>query len=122
MEHQQIEKGSYRVTPNEQAAPALIAGQLDLDLSLGSAIAITLTDNITVFNPGNPEVGGAYVIRVIQGGTGSYTIDWGSSTVLWGTPGAPTLSTAVGSIDLINLYYDGTYFLGSYVLGYSLPA
>lgn len=58
------------------------------------------------------------VLKVTQGGTGSYTITW-PGTVKWPNGGsAPTLSTAVGAIDIITLYYDGTNYYGSYGLDY----
>ena len=48
-------------------------------------------------------------LKVIQGGSGSYTLTLPSnSKVSNGGAGAVTLSTAVGSIDILTFYYDGT--------------
>jgi len=64
----------------------------------------------------NPVTGGAYLLKIIQGATPG-TLTW-PGTVLWGTAGAPTLSAVTGKIDIINLYYDGTNYYGTYALGY----
>lgn len=49
------------------------------------------------------------ILRIIQGGSGSYTVTWPASVK---APGgiAPVLSTGVGSIDIIGIYYDGTSY------------
>jgi hypothetical protein len=64
----------------------------------------------------NPVTGGVYLIEIIQGATPG-TVTWPAS-VKWGEAGAPTLSTVSGKIDIINLYYNGTNYLGTYALGF----
>lgn len=49
------------------------------------------------------------LLRIIQGGSGSYTVTW-PATVKAPSGIAPTLSTAVGAIDIIGIYFDGTYY------------
>lgn len=50
-------------------------------------------------------------IKIIQGGSGSYTLTLPSgSKVANAGAGAITLSTAVGSIDIASFYYDGTNY------------
>lgn len=78
--------------------------------------AIILTDNCTI-TLANPINGQTYLIRVVQGGIGSYTVNWGSILWLGGVP--PVLSTAVGAIDIITLYYNGISYYGNYGVGYA---
>jgi len=78
-----------------------------ITVNAAGPLAITLT---------NPVTGGAYLIKIVQGATPG-TVTW-PGTVKWGTAGAPTLSTATGKIDIINLYWDGTNYFGTYALGF----
>lgn len=64
----------------------------------------------------NPVTGGVYLIEIIQGAT-TGTVTW-PATVKWGSAGDPTLSTVSNKIDVINLYYNGTNYLGTYALGF----
>ena len=64
----------------------------------------------------NPVVGGAYLIKLVQGATPG-TVTW-PLTVKWGAAGVPTLSNTTGKIDIINLYWDGTNYFGTYALGF----
>lgn len=64
----------------------------------------------------NPVTGGAYLLKIVQGAT-TGTITFPAS-VKWGAAGAPTLSATTGLIDIINLYYDGTNYYGTYALGF----
>jgi hypothetical protein len=57
-------------------------------------------------------------LRVIQGGTGSYTVTW-PATVKWQADTAPTLSTAVGSVDIITFWWDGQYYRGVASVGWT---
>jgi hypothetical protein len=57
-------------------------------------------------------------LRVIQGGTGSYTVTW-PATVKWQANTAPTLSTAVGSVDIITFWWDGQYYRGVASVGWT---
>lgn len=75
----------------------------------------TLTGSVT-YTLSNPVVGGAYVIRIVQG-SGSYTATW-PGNVLWSGGTAPTITVTAGKIDLINLYYDGTSYYGSFTQNY----
>lgn len=90
---------------------------LTVNFANGAAQVVTMTANCT-FTFSNGVAGGAYVVRLVQGGSGSYTVTWPSS-VVWPGGSAPTLSTTVGYVDLINFYYDGTYYRGSFALGYT---
>ena len=78
-----------------------------IDSSLSNLYTTTLTANTTIANPINLVSGKKFQIEVIQGGTGSYTVTWGS-LFAWPAATAPTLSTTVGYVDLITCTYDGT--------------
>ena len=72
-------------------------------LNLGSAsgdVTITLTNAIA---------GGSYAIEIVQGAT-PHLVVW-PANVKW--PGGTTmgLTQAANAIDLVTLFYDGTYFL-----------
>jgi hypothetical protein len=82
-----------------------------------SVITLTATGNITI-NTGdfsNAIAGRSMSFIITQGGSGSYTLT--SNMKFAG--GSKTLSTAVGAIDIINVFYDGTNFLASLVKGYA---
>lgn len=68
----------------------------------------------------NPVTGGTYLLRIEQGATPG-TLTW-PGTVIWGTVGAPVLSTSTGNVDLVSLFYDGTNYYGSYQIQTALPA
>lgn len=75
---------------------------LEVDFSLGNLRDITLTDNCVLTFVGLVGVvRSTFILR--QDATGSRTVTWPAS-VIWpgGTP--PTLSTAVGAVDLIRLF------------------
>jgi len=84
----------------------------------GGYAVTTLAGNITSLVLQNPVAGATYHILLIQGGSGSNTVTW-PGTVDWGAAGAPTLSTALGKVDHIELFAANTgLYLGSYHLGY----
>lgn len=89
---------------------------LTINYANGAAQLVTMTGSST-FTFSNGITGGAYVLRLVQGGSGSYTVTWPAS-VVWPGGSPPTLSTTVGEVDLINFYYDGTAYRGSFALGY----
>jgi len=64
----------------------------------------------------NPLPGANYMIEVTQGGVGSYTITF--PTIKWAYNNPPVLTTTVGGIDVINLFYDGTNYLGTFALNF----
>lgn len=75
---------------------------------------LTSSGSITLSNPVN---GATYKLRVVQGGSGSYTITW--PTIKWAGGVAPTLSTAVGAEDIVTLYYNGTSYYGQVATGFA---
>lgn len=80
-------------------------------LSLASASGdVTLTLS-------NPESGGTYKIWITQGAT-ARNITWPAS-VKWPQAQAPILSTANGGVDLVELYYTGSVYRGTWELDFS---
>jgi len=89
------------------------AATITWDTSLGRVATVTLGASRTIAAPTNQKVG-TYILRVIQGGTGSYTLTW-NGNYKWTAQTAPVLSTAVGAVDIITLFSDGTKMYGSYL-------
>ncbi len=79
--------------------------------------ALTLTASCTLTIAGTAN-GGTYLIKLTQGGAGSYTVTW-PEAVKWPGGVAPTLTTDVGAIDVITLFSDGTNLYGNVALDYS---
>ncbi len=88
---------------------------ITLDWTNGTAQKVTLTGSVT-FTLSNPVTGTAYVIRIATG-AGSFTATW-PMTVLWPGGTAPTITATASKVDLINLYWDGTSYYGSFAQNY----
>lgn len=84
-------------------------GSVNINFASGQNQIFTLTGN-TTFTFLNPTNGATYKIRLVQGGSGSYTVSW--PVIKWAGGAAPTLSTIVGREDIITLYYNGTSYYG----------
>lgn len=82
----------------------------------GPAQRGTLSADATVTLSGAVS-GGAYVIKIIQDTT-PRTVTWPAS-VRWAGGTAPVISTGSGAIDLINLYFDGTNYYGSFAQAFA---
>jgi len=90
-------------------------GTVAISYAAGNIADITLTAS-TTFTFSNHVVG-TYILKLTQGGTGSYTVTWPAS-VKWSGGTAPTLTTTVGKTDIVTLFHDGTNFYGTYSLNY----
>ena len=87
------------------------AGSVAVNAALGNVFALTLTaSGWTIANPTNPADGQVIRIRLIQDGTGSRTISWGSAYDWGSTSGsgnsAPTLTTTASKVDVLGFEYD----------------
>lgn len=72
---------------------------------------LTLTTNCTLTFP-TAVAGQSFTLILKQGGSGSYTVTW-PNEAKWDGGNAPTLSTAVGAIDVIGFFSpDGTNWFG----------
>lgn len=84
--------------------PAALTSSANItpDGANGFNFTLTLAENATLENPSNFGVGRSGVIMITQDGSGSRTLAYGSN---WRFPGgAPVLSTAAGSIDLLSYW------------------
>ena len=92
-------------------------GSFTLDLDTFRVFARTLTGNSTMANPSNPRAGQSGLIYVIQNGTGTYTLAFGT---YWKHPaGTPTIAVAANVINSFSYYVVSTteitlVYLGSY--------
>jgi hypothetical protein len=77
------------------------AATITPDLDSSDMFTVTLGGNRTLANPSNIDAGQTGSIFIVQDGTGSRTLAWGS---YWDFVGgtAPTLSTAAGAVDRVD--------------------
>jgi hypothetical protein len=75
-----------------------------LDASLSNYFRVTLGGNRTLANPTNARDGQTIEVLVIQDGSGSRTLAYGSK-IRWPDGTAPTLTTTAGRADLIVMTY-----------------
>ena len=82
-------------------------GTVTPDFSLGNNFTLTLGGNRTLANPTNLTAGQSGVILVLQDGTGSRTLSFGS---YWKFPGgtAPTLTTTASAVDLLAYFVESS--------------
>lgn len=97
---------------SEQGVAANTGAGYDIDWIAATHFELTLTDSPT-FTFSNLAARRAITLFLIQDGTGSRTVTW-PAAINWGAAGAPTLSTAVGAVDVITLITraDGTTVYG----------
>jgi hypothetical protein len=94
------------------------SGAVTINWALGNKQCVTLTANSTmIMLP--PNYVSALQLKVIQGGAGSYTITSWSPYIKWAYGAAPSFSTAVGAVDIWNLYYDGSAYYGQSATGFA---
>lgn len=110
-----VQNGKYHLEALENNA-GNSGATLTIDFSTASSQLVTMTASCT-FTFSNTLAGGTYLLRLVQGGTGSYTVTW-PAAVKWPGGTAPTLSTTVGATDIITLYFDGTSYYGGSQIGY----
>ncbi len=88
-----------------------------IDWNAGQKQKSTLTGAVT-FTFTAPQGPCNLILKLVQGGTGSYNPTW-PAAVKW--PGAtePTWSTAVGAVDIVSFYYDGTNYYAQAGIGFA---
>tara|TARA_R110002126_G_scaffold7661_2_gene37355 strand:+ start:4044 stop:7913 length:3870 start_codon:yes stop_codon:yes gene_type:complete len=91
------------------------SGTITPDFNNGSIQNMTLTGNITMNTLGNAIGGRSMTLILTVGGTGSYTL---TSSMKF-LNGYKTLSSGVGAIDIITVFYDGGTYYASLTNGYS---
>ena len=100
-------------------AIALAAGSHILDLNRNANFKLTLSGNITLVNPAELTAGTTGSIFIVQDGTGSRTVSYGTSwDFIGGT--APTMTTTASAIDRIDyIVLDATNIHAVATLAYS---
>jgi hypothetical protein len=93
-------------------------GTISWDVSTKQSTDVTLGGNRTLANPTNMVNHGTYILRVVQDGTGSRTLAYGSA-YKWPGGVAPTLSTGAGDVDILTFVSDGTNMYGSCLKDFS---
>jgi hypothetical protein len=88
---------------------------LAINWNNGAVQHVSMTGNCT-FSFSNPVVGSVYVMRLVQDAIGARTYAW-PGNVKWPAGVGPT-GSAANKIDLVNFYYDGTYYYGCYTTNY----
>lgn len=91
---------------------------ISVDVSLGTVCSVTLGGNRTLSNPTNTTGILSFAIHIIQDGTGSRTLAYGSN-YKWAGGSAPTLSTAAGAIDTITFVRRGSLWEGAILKAFS---
>lgn len=97
-------------------AGGTVGGTVAVNFNNGNRQAFTLSGAVT-FTFSNGVAGSTYTLEVVQDATGGRVYTWPAS-VKWEGGVAPTHSTAASKIDLFTFFYDGTYYLGTYSVGY----
>jgi len=94
---------------------ATFASTFTPDAANGALQNVTLTGSITINAFANPVAGQTVTLILTQGGSGSYTL---TSTMKF-AGGLKTLSTAVGSVDMLTITYTGSVYYASLVTGFA---
>ena len=106
--------GAYQ---EKQYSLGTTSGNLAINYNNGSVQTATLNGDIQLWsnNFTNFIAGRSVSLILTQDGTGSHVLN---TTNLKYAGGVNTLSTAANSIDVMNIYYDGTNYLTALVKGY----
>jgi hypothetical protein len=91
------------------------AGTYTPVVSSGTVQTMTLTGNVTINTLSGATTGSNMTLIVTQDGTGGRTL---SSTMKF-AGGFKTLSTASNSIDVVNIYFNGTNYFAGLARGYA---
>ncbi len=89
----------------------------DPDWNNGNIQEMTLASSDQDFDPTNAKAGATYILKIKQPSSGAAgTINWNaaSATVLWPSPGEPTLSTANNAVDIVTLICTDSASGGTY--------
>lgn len=107
--------GGGSATTSPEHSNGSLGATPHIDFSSSSAQSGTLSADAVMTLSGGSS-GQAYVLRIIQGGS-AYSLS--ITGVKWPGGVAPIISTASGAIDIINLYYDGTTYYGTFAQAFA---
>lgn len=83
-----------------------------IDLSTGEVQSLTVTAD-TSLTLSNPTAGGTYLLTLFQDSTGNRSISW-PADVRWANGNDILATSGANRLDLVTLYYTGTFFIASY--------
>lgn len=107
------------VSPNVQG-PTSVTGTTTINWANKDVTKLTLTGNTAITNSGAVD-GQKMILQLVQGGSGSYTVTFTSETKFGTSFTSITLSTAVGTMDMVGLVYSAVnskYNIVSFAAGY----
>lgn len=112
-----IAGGSYSGGGGGSSTPSIVSNgnsgaSKTIDLSTGEVQSLTVTADTTL-TLSNPTAGGTYLLNLYQDSTGSRTITW-PSDVRWTNGGDQLTTSGPGRLDLVTLFYNGTFYAASY--------
>jgi len=93
-----------------------------INVDNGNVQKVTLTGNWTFPGFQSPIAGQSVTLIITQDGSGNRTFSTSGITARWAggaNIGNKTLSTAAGSIDLLNIFFDGTFYFFSLSKGFA---
>lgn len=101
-------QGTWTKAQNVAQVTATFAGTTTLDLTASNGQVINAASNFTLAVSGG-VAGGTYCVKIVQTVANSI-VTW-PATFKWPGGSAGVLSTALNSIDLLTMYFDGTNYL-----------
>jgi putative lipase involved disintegration of autophagic bodies len=115
-------KGSVTLTMPSSPADTLydagtLSGAITLNRNNGTIQKVLLNGNITSLAISNISAGQSFTVIFTQDGTGSRTLTAGGSFKF--ASGYKTLSTVGNSIDMLNVFYDGSTYYCTLTTGYA---
>lgn len=94
-------------------APAVVsltdAGTITVNAALGNDFRVTIGGSRAIGNPANAIDGQRITFQITQGGSGGFTVTWGSAYDFGAVGAAPTLSTGAGMTDVLGFIYNATH-------------
>jgi hypothetical protein len=94
-----------------------VSGNLTPNRANASVQSAILNGNVTLYPPANMAVAQSYTLILTQDGSGNRLLTPNSSLKFAGN--YKTLSTAGFSVDMINMFYDGTTYYCTLTTGYA---
>lgn len=92
---------------------------ITFDLNTSNIFSVTLGATGRILALSNVAVGQCFVIRLVQGGSGSNTVTW-FSTIKWAGGTAPTLTTTNGKTDVFGFICTGSGTYDGFIVGSNL--
>ena len=91
---------------------------ITFDMSASNVHTVTLGGNRTLA-VSNTSTGQAFIIRLIQDGTGNRTVTW-FSTIKWAGGSVPTLTTTANKIDVLGFITTGSNTYDGFIVGQNI--